>query len=111
MVNPRRWIEKATRRRNPEVDTSDEALLGILLTAPGEAGDGREAARKVLELCGGDLARIPEVDLDLLSALPGVGPGRTARVVALGLILEKVSRRFTCNVVEIQNPEGHPGAE
>jgi len=93
VVNPRRWIERAFRRRNPEVDLSDEALLGILLTAPGEAGEGTEVARRILALCEGDIARIPELDVEEVMMLPGVGPGRAARVVALGVLMEKVRRR------------------
>ncbi|RTI49979.1 hypothetical protein CSW14_10465 [Thermus scotoductus] len=108
MINPRRWIERAVRRRNPEIEASDEALLGVLLTAPGEAGDGREAARKVLALCGGDLSRIPELDVEELMAIPGIGPGRAARVVALGIIVQKLSRarRFPHYVVDIPETVG-----
>lgn len=113
MINPRRWIERALRRRNPEMEASDEALLGVLLSIPGDAGDGREAARKVLALCGGNLLRLPEVDIEEVMALPGVGPGRAARVVAVGLIVQKALRKgiFPCHVVDIPEKSAHGGGE
>lgn len=82
---------------------SDAELIALLLRTGGVGPAASDVARRLLD-CSGGLARLAQQDAHSLSGVPGIGPARSASLVAACELGRRLSARRLEVGARIQGP-------